>query len=95
MWCYATDMQPQHHAPSVALQLSGIARILADEIDLTEMVQGATVDFQDGQGPQAKTGVDTLIHRLSKRVDELAIETVIRVIVEFMNFQRGHQESID
>ena len=69
--------------------------MLADEIDVTLLQNGGIEDLQDGRGAVYRSGIDILLYWLNKKFGELEVETIIRVIVEFMNFSRVSTETID
>ena len=91
-----TRHRPTDHSPRSVLPPTTRRRpALADELDVTSLIQGAVEDHYDGLGLQPKSGIQILIHRLGQRFGELEVELTIRAIIEFMNFYRTPSESID
>ena len=90
-----TDLPERSQGPAVLLQLGGMAREIAMEMNPADIQNGALVDWEDGNGPILTSGLYILIYTLSKRFADLAVESSISAIQNLWNFSRRGGEAID
>jgi len=95
LWIAQSELQATQQGPAITLQLSGGARALIDEVDITDIIQGTTGDWGDGQGNAHHPGPLVILRRLSERYGELEIETNVRAPIELMTCQQGPHEDVD
>ena len=95
LWSVGCDLNPAQQGPTAVLQLAGEARTIADEINITELMNGVTADWGDGLGAVHHAGLLLLLRRLGERFGELETETAVRVMLEFFNYRRQRQSNID
>ena len=77
LWSLGADVQQQQQAASAVLQLSGGARALADELNVTLLMVGQQADWGDGRGDVIHPGIEILLRRLGERFGELESEMTI------------------
>ena len=94
-WSLSTELPEHKQGPSTLLQLGGLAKQFAMELDVASLTNGTAIDLGDGNGPVPTTGLNYLVFMLAKRFEELGVETSIRAINELWNFSRHGSESID
>ena len=95
LWVASTDIPDNQMGPAAVLQLSSGARALADEITLADLQQGVTADWADGMGHVPHHPIHNLLRILAGRFGEMEVETVIRAMIDFLEFQRHPSEDID
>ena len=93
-WSMFTDLPERSQGPAVLLQLGGMAREIATEMNPADIQNGALVDWEDGNGPILTSGLHILIYTLSKRFADLAVESSISAIQNLWNFSRRGGETI-
>ena len=71
LWSADADVPVHQQRPLAVLQLAGTARSLADEIDVTELMNGVTAGWGEGMGIALHPGLHALIRRLGTRYREL------------------------
>ena len=94
-WSMFTDIDDRKQGPAALMRLGGLAREFAHELNSADIQNGALVDWGDGAGPVPTNAVHVLIYSLSKRFEELAVETSIRSINGLWNFSKRQGEAID
>ena len=95
MWCLSTDVDEARKGPQLELSLGGIARDLVREIPLEYKLRGATVDLNDGQGPQQLTGAAFILNGLAARFAPLEEEANMRSLADLYGFSRLPGETVD
>ena len=97
MWSLATELPEEKQAPAVAMRLSGTARALCREMlsDMPVLINGQTIDLNDGHGPQQHTGLAILLWRLAAKFAHLENETAVVAICEATQFSCLPGESDD
>ena len=66
IWSLSSDIDEARKAPTIALNLGGVAKDLAREIPIPNLVNGGIIHV-DGQGDRQVNGVAYLIFGLMKR----------------------------
>ena len=94
-WAAATDIDAVRQAPAVAMQLGGLARAIAREIDVVTLQNGRIEDIGDGMGTQPISGLAVLLLQLQKRFDPLSVEQGIAAIAELLQFNKMQGETVD
>ena len=77
LWEQSTDLQQRQHGPAVVLALTGLPREIAREVPAEQLANGAWIDINDGHGYIWHSGLDLLIHGISKKCAPLQVETAI------------------
>ena len=95
LWSLGADVQQQQQAASAVLQLSGGARALADELNVTLLMVGQQADWGDGRGDVIHPGIEILLRRLGERFGELESEMIIRILTDFLSYVRSPHQDID
>jgi len=95
LWSAQTDLNARQQGPAMILQLGGGARALADEIQVTDAIDGVNADWGDGRGLTHHSGLHVVLRQLAGRYGELEIESVLRTLIDFMSFRRIPHEDID
>ena len=95
LWEQSTDLAPRQHGPAIVLQLSGLPREIAREVPPGDLADGTYLDLGDGQGNIWHSGVDLLLHGLTKKFAPLQVETAISSMTELVAFRRQPGEPID
>ena len=95
LWAIASDVDATSQAAAVVLRLGGTARLLAREIPIDVLQNGAQVDLNDGVGPRLISGLAYLMRQLSLRFAPLDNEVSIVAISDYMGFRRRSGEPVD
>ena len=94
-WAAATDLEANKQGPAAVLQLGGLARQMAREMNQAELANGRQeVDPNNGQ-PVHVSGLALLLRQLLRRFGAMDEEQGIHAIAEFIGFRRLPHESID
>ena len=95
LWSLATDLPVGRQGPAAVLQLGGLARALAREMDEYELVQGRQEpDPATGQ-PVMISGLAILVRQMLRKFGSLDEKRSILAIANLLGFQRLHNENID
>ena len=90
MWSIAnSDIEPHRQAAMLIMQLRGGARDLTRELPVNVIMNGAPLN-----GNQVD-GMTYVMNLLAERYGQLGEELRLKVIKEFMDFDRKHHENID
>ena len=85
-WMAATKVSADRQGPLVALAIGGVGRVVADELPDDILTHGAVMDLGDGLGNVRRTGVKLLLYALSRRFPDNPEATMIRTVLEFLEF---------
>ena len=95
LWSAATELGVPQQAPAVVLRLGGAARLLARDIPVGQLQNGAVVDLNDGNGQQHVTGMALLMIILGRAFSPLPEESSLRAINDMLAFTRHGSENVD
>ena len=82
----ATKVEARRQAPLIAINLGGAARLVVDSLTEEQLVNGDTIDLNDGAGPVFFTGMQVLFINLQKMFPENLEANMLRASLEFFNF---------
>ena len=94
-WEQSTDLAQRQHGLAIVLQLTGLPKEIARKVPLHQLAEGAYLDFNDGMGQVWRSGVDLLIHGLTKKFAPLQVESAIGSMTKLVAFRRHPGEQID
>ena len=80
LWAEATEAQDRQKAPLIVLSLGGLARELAREVPSDQLRDGARLDFNDGQGPTWKSGIELFLNGLDKKFEPFKIDDELSIV---------------
>ena len=88
MWAMACDLKEEQKAPAVVLQLGGLAREVARDLNPESLQNGEVMDYHDGRGGQQRTGIEVLLRGLALRFAPLEVEVATQAVTALFQFRK-------
>ncbi len=97
MWAMSCDLKEEQKAPAVVLQLGGLAREIARDLNPESLQNGEVMDYHDGRGGQQRTGIEVLLRGLALRFAplEVDVEVATQAVTALFQFRKRQGEAID
>ena len=93
-WCAATKVAPARQGPLISFAIGGAGRTIVDQIETDILVNGAVMDFNDGNGSVMKSGVELLFQALLRKFPDNVEATMLRAGLEFFAFPPAQGEPV-
>ena len=94
LWASVTELANAQQGPAVVLQLFGVAREIADQLDDQTLQYGTTTPDADGHMVQL-SGIAVSLRGLFRKLAPLGYENGSRAIYNLLSFRRQPNEAVD